>query len=620
VDGQGGSGAESRKSEVVQKNDEKARVVGAEAAPMFEAHSGGEGSVATGSGAIPRPEEKGEKGTAVESGTAGQGALMDRRLGGIVPYKTFRIAVSGDVILSELECAVIDTREFQRLHSVKELGTAYLVYSSAKHTRFEHSIGTVFEAERIMNCVENNPKSYDHQKKIDPWERQVIRLAALLHDIGHLPFGHTLEDELNVITQHHESDEERRRMLLVDSPIGTVLRKEIGQDHFDLLLTILRTKHADVWKLGEHAYMADIVNNTLCADLLDYLRRDLYFCFLQENFGDRFMKYLYLDSVANRDLLKLKESDPDPDPKSSRRLVVRLWKRDSSKHRRDVLSELIDLLRTRYTLGEKVYYHPAKASSSAMISRAVLSAMKSVEASKLTVATLSRMGDDELLLHLSNSKDSVARGLSNKILNRQLHKSRDNLTRMEAEAAPGIDWTNKMIDEFHKDADHRTEIENELASLCGLQPGDVLIYCPDQDMGKKYAQMIVNWKDKNIVLRDVTDEATKISLDAIERSHELLWGLRVFVTRSACDNNRCIKILKDFSDCYFRAHQQEDGERSWESALRNLVNEQLAGKGTVAESESVVSKLVGVRRGGSAVITMVEVDNAIREMMGKKQR
>jgi uncharacterized protein len=232
--------------------------------------------------------------------------------------------------------STVDTREFQRLRSIKQLGTSSLVYPSATHTRFEHSLGTLYEAQRMVDYLcENAEASTD---KIPETDISLIRLVALLHDVGHIPFGHTLEDETCVISGKHD-DEERRNLLIKDSEIGRRIVNNYGLETLDLILKIMATSHKDVWKLGEHAYIADIVNNTLCADLLDYLKRDVYFCNLQETFGDRFMRYLRIQTIKNDPTLVKNENGP----LTSKRLVIRISKPDSPKYRRDVLSELVGL-------------------------------------------------------------------------------------------------------------------------------------------------------------------------------------------------------------------------------------------------------------------------------------
>src|SRR5437879_8509472 len=101
--------------------------------------------------------------------------------------KLIRDAVHGDIEMSPLEVELMDTPEFQRLRGIKQLGTAYLVFPSAVHTRFEHSLGTSWMAHRILAAVRRTASvSVDEEK--------LTRVASLLHDITHIPFGQTLED------------------------------------------------------------------------------------------------------------------------------------------------------------------------------------------------------------------------------------------------------------------------------------------------------------------------------------------------------------------------------------------------------------------------------------------
>src|SRR2546430_616236 len=95
--------------------------------------------------------------------------------------KLIRDAVHGDIEMGPLEVELIDTLEFQRLRSIRQLGTAYLVFPSAVHTRFEHSLGTSWMAHRVLQAVRRT-------RNIATEEETVIRVAALLHDITHIPF------------------------------------------------------------------------------------------------------------------------------------------------------------------------------------------------------------------------------------------------------------------------------------------------------------------------------------------------------------------------------------------------------------------------------------------------
>src|SRR5262252_10163239 len=100
--------------------------------------------------------------------------------------KLIRDAVHGDIEMGPLEVELMDTSEFQRLRGIKQLGTAYLVFPSALHTRFEHSLGTSWMAYRMLNAVRRTTD-------IATDDETLIRVSALLHDLTHIPFGHTLE-------------------------------------------------------------------------------------------------------------------------------------------------------------------------------------------------------------------------------------------------------------------------------------------------------------------------------------------------------------------------------------------------------------------------------------------
>jgi HD superfamily phosphohydrolase len=119
------------------------------------------------------------------------------------------VPVHGLVKLHPEELAIVDHPSFQRLRRVRQLGFAHIVFPGGVHTRLEHSIGAVHVAQAIIEHVKTNfDESSESQignwqiAEIAPNVGRLIRLGALLHDIGHVPFGHTLEDELNHLRPH----------------------------------------------------------------------------------------------------------------------------------------------------------------------------------------------------------------------------------------------------------------------------------------------------------------------------------------------------------------------------------------------------------------------------------
>src|SRR5262249_52873389 len=155
------------------------------------------------------------------------------------------------------------------------LGTAYLVFPAAVHTRFEHSLGTSWMAHRIIQSIERNWSVSDDEKIL-------IRVSALLHDITHIPFGHTLEDERRVLPRH-DKDEERVDYFLRQSTVGRILKREGIQDQ---VITTINS--------GEN-YYSDIIGGAISADLLDYLRRDTYFCGLSQYYDERIFESFIID-------------------------------------------------------------------------------------------------------------------------------------------------------------------------------------------------------------------------------------------------------------------------------------------------------------------------------------
>jgi len=167
--------------------------------------------------------------------------------------------IHGYVYLSEVERSVIDTRVFQRLRRIRQLAGAHLTYPSAQHSRFEHSLGTMHVAGSAGNVLVN--KGYLDEDKV-----QMLRLAALLHDIGHGPFSHLFEEVMAERTNVTHED------------IG---RKIIRQTEIKDILDKYGFSAKSISKLsfGESkiSFLNEIIAGGLSADIMDYLQRDSYF-------------------------------------------------------------------------------------------------------------------------------------------------------------------------------------------------------------------------------------------------------------------------------------------------------------------------------------------------------
>lgn len=122
----------------------------------------------------------------------------------IIFPRVVRDPVHGDIRLTEFEWQVLRCREFQRLRWIRQLGFSNLVYPGAEHTRLNHSIGTMHISDRILRQIEDITG-----RPFDPEERLMARMYSLVHDVTHICYGHTLEDELGIYDRHDQNSRRR---------------------------------------------------------------------------------------------------------------------------------------------------------------------------------------------------------------------------------------------------------------------------------------------------------------------------------------------------------------------------------------------------------------------------
>ncbi|MCA8981295.1 MAG: HD domain-containing protein [Planctomycetes bacterium] len=420
-------------------------------------------------------------------------------------YSVMRDPVHGDVYLTHEELTILDTREMQRLRGVKQLGTAHLVYPGALHTRFDHSIGALHVTQAIIDAVnlsfELNPAGLIG---VSEEEARVIRIAALVHDITHIPFGHNIEDQ-DGIFERHDSRYRFERMLGPSTEVGKVLAQlGVAAD----VLSILAPISADS---GVPPYWSQIVGGTVAADILDYLARDAYFTGLRLMVDPRVTSYFKVDRQTGN-------------------LFIDLTKHDLL--REDILSEIVRMLEARYYFSERVYYHHAKVAAGAMLARAVQVALKAgvVQESDFYDQTDSSVVD--LLERRSANADAKARADVNEILDalrsRRLWKRACVFPRYENE-----DVQESLVTRFFAEggAAQRAEVEDRIRDLVRFATGRelrVAVYCPAKRMQLKEARTHVRWPGRTGVhpLSEFSAEVPRLA--DLERSYRNLWKFYVF--------------------------------------------------------------------------------------------
>jgi uncharacterized protein len=177
------------------------------------------------------------------------------------PVAEIRDPVYGYVRMTEVERDLVDSPFVQRLRRVHQLAGSYLVYPGAVHTRFEHVVGAMHVAGRIADSLALS-------SEINADQAQEVRIAALLHDVGHGPFSHMYEEVLAGKSKVTHEDISRR--IILETSTGDVLEKNGFSRKKVSALAVGKGR-------GVAPFMNEIIAGGLSADMMDYLPRDSYF-------------------------------------------------------------------------------------------------------------------------------------------------------------------------------------------------------------------------------------------------------------------------------------------------------------------------------------------------------
>jgi len=337
-------------------------------------------------------------------------------------FEVIRDPLWDNIRLDASAVALLDTAPMQRLRYIRQLGHAFLVYPGATHTRFEHALGAFHLTRRALAALEERGEL----TPVPEEERLAARLAALLHDIGHYPFSHALEE---AGFPHHETLGVAR---LGREPIATELARagtpglaaEIGR-----------------FITGQSASpLRGLISGSLDLDKIDYLSRDARMCGVP--YGavdvDRLLASLTLIEVGpGRHELGVQEKG---------------------------ISALESLLFAKYQMYRNVYWHHAVRSATCMFKRAVRAA---VCAGALTTEQVADATDDGLTERLATADPT---GLARAVPARRLYKRALDLPASEvpAEQEP---WARERPDLLER-------VEDRLAIEVGLTPGELLLDFP----------------------------------------------------------------------------------------------------------------------------------------------
>jgi uncharacterized protein len=318
--------------------------------------------------------------------------------------------------------ALVDTPAFQRLRYVRQLGLAYLVYPGASHSRFEHALGAYHLARRTLAHLEERGELAALQGD----ECAVVRAAALLHDIGHYPFSHALEE---IGAPHHE---DVARPLIGEGIVAETLRRELAADAPERIVALIRGASASP--------LQGLISGSLDLDKVEYLKRDAFMCGVP--YGE-----IDVDRLVNS--LVLVDAD-------GRGATIGVLEKG--------LSALESLLFAKYQMYRNVYWHHAVRSATAMYKRLVEDA---IAAGRLDARRLVAFTDEGLLVTLERPDGPP---LLRALRERRLHK--------RAFECPAAELDDIDAEWIAEDRALVVAVENRLAREVGLAPGELLLDYP----------------------------------------------------------------------------------------------------------------------------------------------
>ncbi|CAM4170361.1 HD domain-containing protein [Lederbergia lenta] len=294
-----------------------------------------------------------------------------------------------DKIIWEL----IGTKEFQRLRRIKQLGTTYLTFHGAEHSRFNHSLGVYEIVRRVVDDVFKGRPEWNED------ERLLSLCAALLHDLGHGPFSHSFEK-----VYHLDHEQFTKRIILGDTEVNKVL-KRVSVDFPQKVADVIGKTYHD--KL-----VVSLISSQIDADRMDYLQRDAYFTGV--SYGHFDMERILRVMRPREDQVVFKSSG---------------------------MHAVEDYIMSRYQMYWQVYFHPVTRSAEVILTKILQRAKALYENSysfkyepshfvslfeeKVTLADYIKLDESVILYYFQmweEEDDFILRDLCYRFMNRNLFK------------------------------------------------------------------------------------------------------------------------------------------------------------------------------------------------------
>lgn len=342
-----------------------------------------------------------------------------------------RDPIYGYIFISELEKDLIDSRPVQRLRYIKQIASAHLTYPGADHTRFIHSLGVLHLAKVLTDRLVAKGLMMEE-------EGCKVRIAALLHDVGHGPFSHLYEEILSKYT--NKTHEDLTEALIRGTELSDILKKHGYRPREIARLTLGRGDGSDKLFLGQ------IVHSQVDVDKMDYLVRDSHFSGVEYGQVDIF-RLLYSTEVMNGEL-----------------------KQDMAS-----LYALEAFLIARYEMFKAVYYHKTVRSAGIMLVKAMDYAHDELSLTDLQPENYLTLDDYNVTTQLRNLKNRPEEELR---LAGQFMMDLDERQLLKPVYEKILHMPDKFTMSLLEKESIRRGIEEEIAEKAGIDPGYVVIDSP----------------------------------------------------------------------------------------------------------------------------------------------
>ena len=390
--------------------------------------------------------------------------------------KAIRDPLYGFVDLSELEIRVVDSEFFRRLLLIKQLSHAYVVYPTAIHTRFEHSLGAMYMADQMAKKL-----------NISNGDREIVRLAALLHDVGHGPFSHLFEPAICRINPEHKDPHEKISQIIVkEDPELDIILGNKKNDVVDLLKNSSDDTHESDKPL------ASIISSGLDADKLDYMRRDSYH--IGVSYG-QFDLHRILHNLSTT--------------KGGSKVLIESGGKDALESYR----------LARYLMHAQVYEHHARLAADNMFKHAIDIAIDEENVIDKNHLKFSTSGSNEEFLKTYKTLDDHS--IYQKILENDRSKiskeillniRKRKLLKRACEFIPDSlnDTADKKKAFMKMSVDELNELSNRIAKSMGLAPHEVIFYISKINMKLyKEGEILFRYKGKILDLSSISPITAK---------------------------------------------------------------------------------------------------------------